>query len=199
MDEHAALISGSPSPRSRSRALLERASAQLEAAGFVTTTIDLAALPADALLGRRADEGLTAALALVQTARIVVAGSPVYRATYSGLLKVFFDLLSPDALRGVIGVPIMTGGSPAHQLAVDHGLRPLFASLGAVTVAAGVYGHDSQFDTTPALRLRPAGAPASAAVGAIAAVVSNELLDSLEHAVEEAIVLARAPSPALRP
>jgi FMN reductase len=105
----------------------------------------LARLPADALLGRRADPAVAAALATVVAARILVVSTPIYRATYSGLLKVFFDLLAPEALEGKVAIPIATGGSAAHLLAVDHGLRPLLASLGAVTVAAGIYGTDAQF------------------------------------------------------
>ena len=150
----AVLISGSPSATSKSRALLEHAQAQLEAAGCSTTLIDLAALPAEALLGRRENQDVREAIEQVKAARIVVASSPTYRATYTGLLKTFFDLLPQDCLTGKIGLPILTGGSPAHQLALDHSFRPLFASLGA-TVANGVYAHDAQFKTdTPALQAR---------------------------------------------
>jgi len=144
----AVLISGSPSPTSKSRSLLERAREQLESAGYATTTVDLATLSADGLLGRRPDEQVQSAVDAVRNARIVVASSPTYRATYSGLLKTFFDLLPPDSLKGKVGVPILTGGGPSHQLAVDHTFRPLFASLGA-QVVRGVYGHDAQFKQGP--------------------------------------------------
>jgi len=145
----AVLISGSPSATSKSRALLERARERLRDAGWDTVLIDLSTLPADALLGRGASDGVTRALTAVQQARLVIAASPVYRATYSGLLKVFFDLLPQDGLAGKIAVPILTGGSPAHLLALDHGFRPLFTSVGATVVAAGVYGSDAQFKNGP--------------------------------------------------
>src|SRR5262249_44782213 len=132
-----------------------------------TWLIDLATLPAGALLGRQADTSVARALEAVGTAHVVVASSPVYRATYSGLLKVFFDLLPQDALVGKIAVPILTGGGPAHLLALDHGLRPLFASLGATVVAHGVYGNDAQFN---------AGA-------------APELLAAVDRAVDEATTL----------
>src|SRR5260221_10562706 len=106
MDQHsgrAALIAGSPSPQSKSRALLERARERLDAAGFETTVIELGALPAEALLGRKKDARVEEAKSAVGSADIVVAASPVYRATYSGLLKVFFDLFPQDALAGGIG------------------------------------------------------------------------------------------------
>jgi FMN reductase len=141
----AAGVAGSPSASSRSRALLDAALTALERRGVAASRVDLGRLPADALLGRRADPTVAAALATVVAARILVVSTPIYRATYSGLLKVFFDLLAPEALEGKVAIPIATGGSAAHLLAVDHGLRPLLASLGAVTVATGIYGTDAQF------------------------------------------------------
>jgi FMN reductase len=138
-------ISGSPSARSKSRTLLERTLAALAERGATTTLIDLASLPADSLLGRRRTSEVDAALAAVNDASIVVASTPVYRATYSGLLKVFFDLLQVNAFVGKTGIAIATGGSPAHELVIEHGLRPLFASVGAVTTATGIYGTDSAF------------------------------------------------------
>jgi FMN reductase len=168
----AVLISGSPSATSRSRTLLTHAQAQLESAGCSTTLIDLATLPADALLGRRENDNLRRVIDLVVSAQIVVASSPTYRATYTGLLKTFFDLLPQDCLIGKIAVPILTGGSPAHQLALDHSFRPLFASLGA-TVAPGVYAFDAQFKTE-----------------------LDALQSRVRAAVEEAVALARASSEA---
>src|SRR5204862_5262839 len=88
---------------------------------------------------------LTAPLETATWAQISFAGTPVYRATYSGLLKVFFDLLPQDGLIGKVGVPIVTGHGAAHSLSVDHGMRPLFASLGATVVASGVYATSAQF------------------------------------------------------
>lgn len=138
-------VSGSPAATSRSRTLLDLALGALERHGGRAQRIDLAGLPADALLGRTPDPAVAEAIAAVQDARIVVVSTPIYRATYSGLLKVFFDLLPQDALAGTVAVPIATGGGPAHLLAVEHGLRPLLASVGALVVSAGVYGTDAQF------------------------------------------------------
>src|SRR5256712_14018224 len=124
--------------------LVESALARLAARGATTQLVDLATLPAEPLLGRGTSPRVTAALEAATRAGIVVAGTPVYRATYSGLLKLFFDLLPQDSLMGKVGVPIVTGHGAAHSLAVDHGLRPLFASLGATVVASGVYGPSSE-------------------------------------------------------
>jgi FMN reductase len=158
-------ISGSPSPVSKSRVLVETALGGFAAHGARTTLIDLAALPADALLGRGTAPEVAAAIETVGQARVVVAGTPVYRATYSGLLKVFFDLLAPESLVGKIGVPLASGQSRGHALAVDHGLRPLFASLGATVVAAGVYATPDQFQD---------------------GVAGPELREAVERAVQEA-------------
>lgn len=165
-------ISGSPAATSKSRALVEYALAQLEAGGAQTRLVDLARLPADALLGRGSAPEVTAALDAVTAARVVIAGTPVYRATYSGLLKVFFDLLPQDSLVGKIGLAVVTGHGSAHSLAVDHGLRPLFASLGATVVPSGVYGTSEQFED---------GRP------------GPDLLRVVDRAVREAIVFASAP------
>ena len=139
-------ISGSPSARSKSRTLLEHALAALSERGAVPSLIDLASMPADALLGRRRSDDVDDALARVSRATIVVASTPVYRATYSGLLKVFFDLLPLNGLADKVAIAIATGGSPAHQLVIDHGLRPLFGSVGAITTPTGIYGTDSGFE-----------------------------------------------------
>ena len=162
-------ISGSPAARSKSRTLLERALSTLAERGVTTTLIDLSALPADALLARRRATEVENALGSVSQATIIVASTPVYRATYSGLLKVFFDLLPLNGLVGKTGIPIATGGSPAHQLVIDHGLRPLFASVGAVTTPTGVYGTDSAFEN---------GAP------------HESLIARLDAAITEAITLS---------
>ena len=171
-------ISGSPSATSRSRVLVEYALAQLAARGATTQLVDLATLPADPLLGRGTSAPVTAALEAATRARIIVAGTPVYRATYSGLLKVFFDLLPQDSLIGKIGVPVMTGHGAAHSLSVDHGMRPLFASLGATVVASGVYATSSQF---------PDGKP------------GPEVLQAVDRAVAEALALATAVQPTPTP
>jgi FMN reductase len=162
-------ISGSPGARSKSRMLLERALVALSDRGATTTLIDLSALPADALLARRRATEVDSALGSVSQASIIVSSTPVYRATYSGLLKVFFDLLPLNGLVGKTAIPIATGGSPAHQLVIDHGLRPLFASVGAVTTPTGVYGTDSAFEN---------GIP------------NDSLIDRLNAAVAEAITLS---------
>ena len=159
-------ISGSPRATSKSRLLVERVLDALAQGGAEIQLVDLSALPAEALLGRVPAPEVTAALDTASHARIVVAGTPVYRATYTGLLKTFFDLFPRDALAGAVGVPVVTGAGPEHALAVDHGLRPLFASLGARTIAAAIYATDAQF---------PNGAPDPAVLAAVARAAREAL------------------------
>src|SRR5436189_50986 len=124
---------------SNARTLVEYALAQLAARGATTQLVDLVALPAEPLLGRGTSAAVAGAIEATTRAGIIVAGTPVYRATYSGLLKVFFDLLPQDGLIGKIGVPLVTGHGAAHALSVDHGLRRLFSSPGGTVIAGGEY------------------------------------------------------------
>ncbi|WP_204272820.1 NAD(P)H-dependent oxidoreductase, partial [Escherichia coli] len=77
------------------------------------------------------EPAIAAAVLAVEQADLVVVSTPIYKAAYSGLLKVFLDLLPPDALRGKLVLPLATGGSPAHVLALDYALKPVLSALGA--------------------------------------------------------------------
>jgi FMN reductase len=68
-----------------------------------------------------------------------VIGTPIYKAAYSGLLKALLDLLPQFALAGKSVLPLATGGSLAHVLAIDYALRPVLTSLGARHVAQGYF------------------------------------------------------------
>jgi len=148
-DLRAVAISGSPRSPSKSKSLAAMILADLERAGCATQMVDVADLPADALVARAGAPELDAAIAAVGTAQIVVAASPTYRALYTGVMKAFFDLMPPAHLAGKICVPVQTGASPAHFLAIEYGMRPLFMSLEGVPIG-GVYAIDAQFsDGTP--------------------------------------------------
>jgi FMN reductase len=84
-------------------------------------------------------------LAAVEQADIVVVATPVYRGSYTGLFKHFFDFIHQDAL---IDKPVLlaaTGGSERHALMIDHQLRPLFSFFQARTLPLGVYATDKDF------------------------------------------------------
>jgi FMN reductase len=69
----------------------------------------------------------------------LIAVSPIFNASYSGLFKTFFDVLELDSLAGMPVLVAATGGTPRHSLALDHAFRPLFAYLGAAVVPTAVF------------------------------------------------------------
>ena len=146
----ALLIAGSPSERSRSAALLDAVSQRLHSRGALVDRIHIRNLSPQALL--LADFGhptVVAATDQVAKARVLVVATPVYKAAYSGVLKVFLDLLPQTALKGKTVLPLATGGSPHHMLALDYALRPVLQSLGAKHILPGIYATDSQVTLSP--------------------------------------------------
>ena len=69
----------------------------------------------------------------------LIAVTPVFNASYSGLFKLFFDVLERDGLADTPVILAATGGSARHSLVLEHAMRPLFAYLGAATVPTAVY------------------------------------------------------------
>jgi NAD(P)H-dependent FMN reductase len=107
--------------------------------------IDLIDLPADALLGRRQDDGVDAAVATASAASVLVLATPVYRATFNGTLKAFLDRFGTDALARTAVVLMATAATPAHFLSLDTGGRSVVASLGGWTVPTVVYAVGADF------------------------------------------------------
>ena len=77
--------------------------------------------------------------ATIDRGRALVVASPTYKATYTGLLKIFVDHIESGDLRGIPTVAMMTGGSSAHALAVEVHLAPLLTEIGASVVTRGLY------------------------------------------------------------
>jgi FMN reductase len=133
-------ITGSPSPSSRTLGVVQYVARRLAAADFDIATVDVRALPAEDLLHARLDSApLKAALANVERADGIVVATPVYKAAYTGILKAFLDLLPQLGLDGKTVLPLATGGTLAHVLALDYGLRPVLQSLGARHVLQGLF------------------------------------------------------------
>lgn len=82
---------------------------------------------------------LQAAIDNVLTADGLIAVTPIFSASYSGLFKMFFDVIERDGLAGKPVLIAATGGTARHSLALEHTLRPLFAYLNAAVVATAVY------------------------------------------------------------
>jgi FMN reductase len=83
--------------------------------------------------------GLQAALDAVLGADGLIAVTPIFSASYSGLFKLFFDLVERDGLAGKPVLIAATGGTARHSLALEHAMRPLFGYLNAAVVATAVY------------------------------------------------------------
>ena len=82
---------------------------------------------------------LRAAIEDVTGADGLIAVTPVYSGSYSGLFKLFFDVLERDALAGMPVLVAASAGTARHSLAMDHAMRPLFAYLGAAVVPTAVF------------------------------------------------------------
>ena len=143
------LIAASPTQPSRSAALLDAVGQRLQARGAHTELLSLRELePRALLLADTRHPDIAQAVAQVASAQVVVVATPVYKAAYSGLLKVFLDLLAQTALQGKTVLPLATGGSPHHMLALDYALRPVLQSLGAKHILPGIYASDAQITST---------------------------------------------------
>ncbi len=159
-------VSGSLHEPSRTTALLRAlAAAVAERADAEVHLIELTTIgPALAGALRREDLPLAVEdeLRAIEDADLLIVGSPVYRASFTGLFKHLFDFIGQYAL---VGTPVLlaaTGGGERHALIIEHQLRPLFAFFQALTLPLGVYASDTDFDghvvTSPALRDRIATA-----------------------------------------
>jgi FMN reductase len=136
----AALVVGNPKAASRTLTVARAVLGQLASLLGDTSAaleVDLAAhAPAMFDWG---DTALTTLSAEVAQSRLLVAASPTYKATYTGLLKAFFDRYGNDGLRGVVAVPVMVGAAPVHYLAPEVYLRPLLVELGATIPSRALY------------------------------------------------------------
>lgn len=169
----AVAISGSPRAPSKSKTLAERFLDALQRLGVETRLIDVATLPAEALVVRETSSEIDDAIGAVGRAQIIAASTPTYRALYTGVLKCFFDLMPQAHLAGKVCVGLQTGIAPAHSLSPEYGLRPLFASLDGVPALA-IYATDAEFES---------GEPSVA------------LMERVGRAAEQAIQLAHGLGP----
>lgn len=176
------MLSGSPAAPSRSEHLLCVAETMMGAFGYGVQRIDIRRLPAAALVQcDREHPVVRAALDIVAAARGVVVATPLYNAAYSGTLKLFLDLLPRAAFSGKPVLPMATGGTLAHLLAIDYALKPVLAALGARLVLDNVFATerdvartDAGYEVADALEQR-----------------LFEAVQSLARAVDDTTMLAR--------
>lgn len=179
------VVSAGVSQPSSTRLLADRlASATvsaLAAAGeqATVTVIELRELAQDitnavltGFAGPRLQEGVDALTA----ADAVIAVTPTFNASYSGLFKSFFDVIEADALADRPVLVGATGGTERHSLVLEHALRPLFSYLGAQVVPTGVYAASTDWglgDVADALGRRIDRAGAQLATAMLASTRSS--------------------------
>ncbi|TXK85569.1 NADPH-dependent FMN reductase [Paenibacillus sp. N3.4] len=139
------IISGSPTPTSRLHGVIELAKSALLQAGLEVEWIKVRDIPAEDLLYANFNsEAILKANAHVAEADAVFVATPVYKASYTGVLKAFLDLLPQKGLERKIVLPLAVGGTISHLLAIDYALKPVLSSLGAQNILQGVYVIDKQ-------------------------------------------------------
>ena len=141
MTHRTAVVVGNPKPGSRTLAAARHLARGLDDRE-PDLVVDLATLGPALLDWEEPD--IAALVEAVADVDLVVVASPTYKATYTGLLKLFLDRFPAGRLRGV-AVPLMLGAGPHHALAPHVALAPLLSHLGAV-VPEGLYVLDQQYD-----------------------------------------------------
>lgn len=137
-----AVVVGNPKPNSRTLAATIHLTRELTGAD-PDLVVDLATTGSDLLDWSSPD--VADLVRRVGDADLVVFGSPTYKGTYTGLLKLFLDRFDAGTgLRG-IAVPLMLGGSPAHSLAPELTLRPVLSEIGGTVPGRGLYVVDSRY------------------------------------------------------
>ncbi|WP_099350627.1 NADPH-dependent FMN reductase [Erwinia amylovora] len=148
-------LAGSPRFPSRSTALLTLCQQALEKRGVEVIPWNLHNFhPEDLLYARFDSPALQALTEDLQSADGLIIATPVYKASFAGALKTLLDLLPERALEHKVVLPLATGGTVAHMLAVDYALKPVLNALKAQEVLHGVFADDSQiahYDRQPEL------------------------------------------------
>ncbi|SFU50426.1 NADPH-dependent FMN reductase [Pseudoduganella namucuonensis] len=189
------LLGGSPSLPSSSSRLLLHIGDRLAAQGQRYHRLHVRDLPPRALLhGDTGDSAIRRAIEAVAEAEAIVIATPVYKASYSGVLKAFLDLLPREGLAGKIVLPIATGGTQSHMLALDYALRPVLQALSVRQVLTSIYATSQQLEWHSDLGLAlapPVAAKVTAGLG--------ELTAALAAARRERPESPERPAPAIAP
>ncbi|MGW6036118.1 NADPH-dependent FMN reductase [Gordonia terrae] len=139
------VVAGNPKPGSRTLDAAGRLARALTGTepDHVVDVIELG----PGLLGW-GDAAVQGAVETVASSDLVVVASPTFKATYTGILKLFLDQFATgEGLRDVTAVPLMLGAGPAHAMAPDLLLKPVLVELGAVCPTPGLYLIDSTYTT----------------------------------------------------
>jgi FMN reductase len=169
-------VSGNVRTPSRTASLVRLIQAEVESRLGTTGSFIEAVKAAPPLMAAmtRDDVGPSgsAVIRRIESADVLVIGSPIYRASYTGALKHVFDLVHNQSLIGSVAIIAATGGTPLHGLAVEHQFRPLLSYFGIVAAATTIYALESDF------------------VGF--ELTSDAIRDRIARAADEAALLARS-------
>jgi FMN reductase len=139
------IVTGSPTPSSRTLGIATHLKESLIGQGHQVDEIDVRELPpADLVFASFDSPAIKQTHKLVDAADAVIVITPVYKAAYTGLLKIFLDLMPQNALEGKVVWPLAIGGTLTHLLMIDYALKPVLSTLGAEHIIKGVYILDTQ-------------------------------------------------------
>ncbi|MEH7120649.1 NADPH-dependent FMN reductase [Neobacillus vireti] len=139
------IISGSPSEETRLNGVLRDVLNHFEGIGIAPEIINVRELPPEALIQAKFDsKEIIEANRKVEDSNIIVILTPVYKASYTGVLKTYLDLLPQNGLEGKTILPIAVGGTFGHLLMIDYALKPVLTALGATHILKGAFILDSQ-------------------------------------------------------
>jgi FMN reductase len=168
-------VVGTVRARSKTTALVRLVLDQLAAATPIESEIieihTLANGLGSALERDQLDENTEAAVRAVESADLVIAATPVFRGSYTGLFKHFFDFVDQYGLAGTPVMLVDTGGTERHALVIEHALRPLFGFFQAWTAPMGIYLSAGDFDGTT--------------------ILNPEVYERIEVAVNDVVPVAR--------
>lgn len=142
--ERVVVVVGNPKVGSRTAAA-GRAAALAVAPSAEVSVVEVAELASG--LFAWGDPAVAAAKATVLAADLLVVATPVYKASYTGLLKSFLDQFGRDELRALATVPLMVGAAPLHSLAVEEQLRPVLVEIGGSCPTRGLYVLESAVES----------------------------------------------------
>jgi FMN reductase len=140
------MINGSPSRVSKTAAVVRVLAERLAAAGAAVDIVSVRDFPAEELaFGNAESPAIRRFLEFVALSRAIVVATPIYKASYTGVLKALLDTIPPGSFANKTVLPLATAGTLAHYLALDYALRPVLTFLGARDILPNLFLTDGSF------------------------------------------------------